>query len=220
MYRLHVSNDPKIIGARDGRSLIIEETPDLARYEQIPEFSEAKLVNSLDCFRLVSKAKIIDVLKCGNGFFTTGILVSERVKLLMEQYNCHSTQFISCTIKTNRGVIDKYYLLHCYSYLLDKIDYSKTSFSRFWPTDDKVMESYGFIDEKKLRHEIMENAGSVQYIEPDSKYVFAKFNHKDYDLFRIGYIDDFIYVSDKLKDAIEKVGAVGFEFSSARYLFE
>lgn len=219
MYRLHISNEPNVIGAKDGFSLVISEDPSLDVYENIPEFTAYIQTHTLNCFRLVEKAKIIDAMECANNFNTTGIVVSEKVKNIMQKFNLYSTQFIPCKIKSKNIELEGFYLLHCYSYLLDKIDYSRTSFSRIWPFPRKVEESYGFITEKVLINESRKIAGSVKYIESDKCLIFDKFDVSTSDLFKIGWFDEHIYISNKLKSALEEFDLIGFEFSDASDLF-
>lgn len=219
MFRLHVSTDPKIIDAKDGSAMVVAETHTLELYKNIPEFSSVLITESLDCFKLLGKAQIVDVFSCGNSYYTTGIIVSEKVKVIMQEHNICSVQFLPCIIHDKKENLTGFYLLHIYSYLLDKIDYNRTSFSRIWPFPREVEETYGFIDENKLKSEIMKYAGSVSFIEPDTGYVFRGFDYSNFDLFRIGYIDDFIYISSRLKSALAESGVIGFEYTSVTKLF-
>jgi hypothetical protein len=141
------------------------------------------------------------------------------VKTIMQKHNLHSVQFLPCSIESKKGKIEGYYLLHCYSYLLDKIDCTRTSFSRIWPYPREVEEAYGFISLKKLRSEIKKYAGHVSYITPDSGYFFNGFDHSNCDMFKISYINDLIYISSKLKTSLEESGVIGFEYFSIKNHF-
>jgi len=212
MYRVIVSVDPKIIGAKDGSSLIITDAFSLNSYKAISSVLNVKDDLILDCFKFVDKAKQIDVLSCANNYNTSGIIVSDKVRVILEKYNLHSTQFIPCVLHKNGSKISGFSLLHCYSYLLDKIDYDRTTFSRIWPFPKEIEESYGYINENKFKEEITKCIGRVAYVSPDSGYYFKDFDLNNFDLFKVGYAENFLYFSERLKRDLEFNKVIGFEY--------
>jgi len=211
IFKMLGSTDPKVIGCKDGRSLVMSSSPLSENFKKRNPYSEFRITEPfLDSFSLLDKYKVIDCFT--HSSYRSEFVISEKMKGILLNFNLYSTQLIPSVVYSQKEALKDYYFLHCYSYLLDKFDYGKIKFSRIWPYPREVEEKYFDMDEKKLLSECKEIAGRMVYIEPDNGYQFKGFDYTAYDLFRIGELDEYIYVSERLKNDLVDAKISGIEF--------
>ncbi len=90
-------------------------------YETLPKFNP-----NLDSFILHNKAKPTDFIS--NSLISTGFLISEKVKILLSEYNLPKHIFYPVNIIHKGNNLENYYLLLMVNDYIKYVDYSKSSF--------------------------------------------------------------------------------------------
>jgi len=213
MYKIGVESDNKIIGRVDGIAVTILSTPSLKKYKNIPEYSKVEDNLLLDCFMLDDKAKLVDFFSIGG---SSHILITRRIKEELEKLKLYNIQFIKSVVLYKDKILTDYYLLHIYSKLYDLIDLDKTEFVYAYPAPiSEIVEEYGILNKAQLDKLYLDLFGGIALLRPKTKYNFYDFDINAWDMFKIGKIDDGIYVSDKLREALLNINAKGCWFAES-----
>lgn len=171
----------------------------------------------LDGIMLSGSAKLTDFVS--NGFSGDLFILSDRVKQIIEQYKLCSHRFYPLGLY-KRKVKYNYYLLYIVSNYIDSVDCAKTSFVEYNIVSGKVFGDVCIKSKEELfqkRGEIKKEKGISQTIL-GNRIVMNDLFDKTTDLFIVSRIDANLYVSERLKKAIEDNGLTGWEFSPATNL--
>ncbi len=170
----------------------------------------------LDYLIMAKRAKLTDVLSVG--FISArGYLVSERLKQLLEGFNLMPHRFYPGKVEY-KGTLFNYYFLHlvCDSYRL--IDFEKTKFyitTSGVKTNDNLIIKYEE-DLKKMRKEMPMSKS----IKAEKLYFSTFFENQPLDLFYFIGLHPDIFISEKLKTALEVMDITGLNIKEQNIISE
>ncbi len=216
-YRLINNTDPKVVGRLHGSQCYGEPQLDSRSYELLfgtnceREFPCGLEIN---CLVLDGNAKVTDFISVG-GLTCRNLLISQKAENLIRSFNLpprHS--FHDCFLNSSGSQL-KMRFLGIFQNLLTSIDLRKTSFrvydSAF--SDEFYVLSFNSLEEIIIKqHEI----AGIGKIVPNERYFLLEDNLK-FDVFRIGHIDFNLYVSQRLKTAVESDRLLGIGFVESEY---
>lgn len=180
--------------------------------EEFPDF-----IPDLDGIMLSGSAKLTDVVS--NGYCSDFFIVSEKVKRILEQYTLCPHRFYPLGLYKRKVKYD-YYLLHIISLYVDYVDYPMSSFVEY---DILSRRKYGAIminsiDELMQKNSELDKDKGVMWAVWGDRIVMNEHFDKDTDFFTISRFDSNIYMSERLKNAIEAAGVTGWAFTPATNL--
>ncbi|MEH6658595.1 imm11 family protein [Leeuwenhoekiella marinoflava] len=161
---------------------------------------------------LEKKAKLTDLISSNGIGFTLKLLISGKLKKILERYSGKKYQFFQAPVIFKNELINDYWLVNSYNFNLEFIDYDKSSInvsirkkeggtepkSVIASNLDKFMK---IVNYHKERNEIV----------TITKVVLKK--HIKCDFFALRYVGGGLFtVSEKLKKEIEGAGCTGIEF--------
>lgn len=161
-------------------------------------------------FELERKAQLTDVLSQA-AISAQGLLVSEQLKGIIEQYKIMKHKFYPATVDVKSKTFSYYWLHLVDTSFLHKIDYKRSDFFRTeygFREDDIKLNSFDDYKKKK------EKFGNMGTIESDFLFIDES-SFVDYQLITFPLFDDKIYVSSKLFSTLQKKGIKGIEFKEA-----
>ena len=192
---------------------------EIGYYPQVSRFSNENLIGierlneAIDRFPnlelptifLHKKAKLTDVISCATLNDVLGFIASERLIGLLSRFKLLPTKKMKVNID---GVVDNYYWIHM---IPEKnqhnwIDYSLSTFLISNSNHQLRIKSHDHYQRAKKSIE------SYQYIKAKRIAVF-KDDIKDYDLVRFYSGHYKLFVSKKLKEALEEKNITGWNFS-------
>lgn len=178
----------------------------------IPDFTP-----NLEYFVLHNQAKFSDLLSVA--VIHGGLLVSEKFKKILQQFNLINHQFYTATV-ANKKERNTYFWLHTKEPLYKYINYSKSSFVVLLNYAHQVgqinITSYeDYLTQKEILK--ANNEGKTISIWADKIMFDSSFN-TNLDLFKIGMFDSNFYVSDRLKHTIEENNITGTLINQATNL--
>ena len=193
IHNCHVWDDPKFI----------ERFP-FKKIEKDPILSNAILY---------VKAKQTDLIEVGSvGFSLGSMVISNKFKKLLEQFNCFGLQFFSTHIIHKNKKVNDYWQTHIYDIPYDFIDFQNTDFLlKDRDENNKPFQNYL---ERMDKKGFLDMAVSMKY----PKMLFLKnvsFNNEmniDYFFLRNFEGNGYGIISEKLKKEIEKQELEGMEF--------
>ena len=162
-------------------------------------------------FCLKNKAKFTDVLSTTAGPFTD-FLISSKVKEIIDSSHIMRHQFFNASIKTVNNEY-KYYWLHLSQPdLIDALNYEE---SEFHQTEWEILNK-GTIKIKSYEHymELKSKDKDKSFGASLNKIVMTEKFDKSLDLFFLLPFDFNVYVSEALKDKLERNGITGIFFPS------
>lgn len=174
-------------------------------------------VPNLDGVMLASYAKLTDFVS--NGFSRRLRILSHTAKAVLEQYNLCPHQFYPLGLYKRKIKYD-YYLLNFVSNYSDFVDYERTTFQEYditsgYKSCSFLVHSKEKFWEKRTRIEIDKG---ISWGVWGDRIVMNKEFDRELDFFVISILDGNIYVSERLKNAIETAGLTGWEFTPATNL--
>ncbi len=197
IYHCHIWDEPRFIGRFHFERIDIEPI----------------VANPI----LHPKAHLTDLLSISSVGFTFYLLISGKVKSILENQENNCIQFIQCSVFQNGIEFDDYWLLNIYEINNEFIDFSKSKIS---------------VDEKK------EEGGRVkrQVLGIRSKHEFDELVKKHKEKLEVVSVDNIIIkedvnanlfllhglnftVSEKLKQKLELADCTGFEFRPSEISF-
>lgn len=185
----------------------------LYKYDvEFPDF-----IPDLDGIMLSGSAKLTDVVS--NGYCSDFFIVSEKVKRILEQYTLCPHRFYPLGLYKRKVKYD-YFLLHIISVYVDYVDYNRTSFMDcdiFTNKKDGDVIVTSLDDLLQKRDEIKKAKGRSQTVWGE-RIVMNEHFDKETDFFVISRFDANIYMSERLKNAIEAAGVTGWVFTPATNL--
>lgn len=180
--------------------------------ESLPNYTP-----ELDGIMLAGSAKLTDFVS--NGFSFELFIISKRVKKVLEKFHLCPHQFYPLGLYKRKVKYD-YYLLKIASNYIDYVDFPKTTFIEFNFVGSKVFGDVSVNSKEELyqkREEVKARKGTSQTIW-GNRIVMSDLFDKELDFFSITRIDAKLYVSERLKNAIEAEGLTGWIFTPATNL--
>lgn len=174
-------------------------------------------VPDLDGLMVSGSSKLTDILN--NGFSSDFHIMSERTKNLFENYTLCPHRFYPVGLY-KRNIKYNYYILHIMSNYTDFVDYEKSNFA----IHDFICSSgYEAIDINskseyfEARAEVKKSRGVTWGIQGIEIVMTDQFDSNT-DFFEICILDTNLYISERLKLAIESMGLTGWDFIPATNL--
>lgn len=162
---------------------------------------------------LFPKAKLTDfILTYGIGFGFGSMLISNKLKNILEKFNVFGLQYFKTFLIHNNEKIENYWQTHISNLAYDYIDFDKTIF---------LLKEYSLDGSVNIQELQIANLSEFLIITQNlvpPKMLFIKsfkFNKKmNLDYFALRYTEDCHYgiVSEKLKKEIENQCITGIEF--------
>jgi len=177
-------------------------------YQALPDF-----VPDLDGFVLHSRAKLTDFLS--NVFSSPqGFIISERVKNILQDFKLPLHDFYSIKLYHKKKTIDNYYWLHIICDLTNIVNYPESDFYiykdysydlgniRVFSKED-LLEKKSYLKEKNKGHSITIWAKELKLTQK-----------VEYDFFDIGSFVENHYITEQLKNRLEKEKVNGIAIQS------
>lgn len=194
LYNCNVSENPNFIGKFPFEKIGIEPI----------------LANAV----LHAKSKHTDLLKTGGiGFSFGSIVISDRFKILLKQFNLFGVQFFPTCILQKGKRIDNYWQTHIYEIPYDYINFKNTDLLVKDRDENRNPIQY-YIDRVANKDDFLMFTQSIKY----PKMLFLKnvsfIEKMDLDYFLLRNFEGANHgiVSEKLKNEIEKQAITGVEF--------
>lgn len=221
-YIVNQSIDEKIIGKDYPQTskFIKSYNPDapdalysLYKYkESFPNFSP-----NLDGLMLAGSARLTDFVSSA---FSAGYIVSEKAKNILEYYNLCSHMFYRLGLY-KRNIKHNYFLLNIVSDYSNFVDYKRSTFIEYnllTEEETSVISIDSKEDLLKKRKTIKNEKDDIAWTIWGNKIVMSNDFDRELDFFEITRIDAHLYVSERLKEAIELHNLIGWNFTSATNL--
>lgn len=222
-YIVDESMDPKVVGTDFPQVYQFIKGYDphaphalCSLYDYVDTFPD--YTPELDGLRLSRYAKLTDFVS--GGFSSFLYIVSGRVKDLLENFHLCPHRFYPLGLYC-KGVKHDYFMLQLNSDYSDFVDYPK---SKFYEQELFSKKKYGIFEARSKEHLLQERDkmkhqyGYSHTIWGDDIVMSPSFD-RELDLFTITRIDASLYVSARLKQAIEERQLTGWNFKPATKLF-
>lgn len=200
IHNSHVSNDPRFIQHYNFKKVDIE-----------PVISSPVLD---------PRSHLTDVIQSGGIGFSFNLVISKKLKLILEKYADVGFQFFPATVFSKGIEYQTYWLMHPYEFRLDYIDFSKSEvfLTEMSLTRLEQLPIKDFNDYVKAREEII-HRGFPYSIHIDK---FAIKDDISDDFFALRNIEGGMkfLVSEKLKNEIEYAYCTGIEFQPHELSFD
>jgi hypothetical protein len=157
-------------------------------------------------FELENRAKLTDILSQA-AISADGLLINEKVKTVFENFNLMNHIFFPVSIKTKDGVLN-YYWLHLNESFISAIDYKNSTFC--WTEYELEQDSVDIISFEDYIVKKKKN-GIYWGVNGETIKLLPNKFKDEIDLFNLGPFDFTIYISDRLKEALEKANISGIE---------
>ena|SRR5688572_2372170 len=170
---------------------------------------------NLNSFVLKPKAKLTDVISAGYAS-GKGFLLNDKVKLLLQRFTIDKGIYYPATVIYKKQNLF-YSFLYIASYLIKNeglVDFQKSFF-----VEKKIFE---IIDTKRFENfdNMLDYGRQMNPVhEFEIGKVFLRKEVRKLDMFRIGYGDNNIIISERLKDEIEAQKITGVKFTKVENIF-
>lgn len=172
---------------------------------------------------LHKKSKQTDLIQCVSMGFSPKLLISGKLKTILENNRKSGLQFFNSPIVQNNQLINDYWLLNMYEFNNEYIN-----FERSVAYYNKQANDYSFSYKKdKILLDIKKLTEFMNYIEiakPKAEVVSIEklclFDYIKDDFFALKYVlGQMYFVSENLKKEIEDAGCTGIEFQPVELSF-
>ncbi|MDO5655542.1 MAG: hypothetical protein Q4G27_05320 [Flavobacteriaceae bacterium] len=213
-YKLQPSWSEKVIGQYP-QVKNIEYKCDVWNEPKFIEHQEFKKINfsPITANAILNKtAKITDLINVTGMGFTRKLLLSGKLKLIIESFRKDGIQFFESSVFKEDKIYNEYWVMHIFEINFDSIDFSNTNFylKNYFDTINRLyiknLEEFLYQKNKidKIGYPINLFIDNVHIIDEYTHHFFALSNVEN----GINYI-----VSDLLKDEIEINNCTGIEFT-------
>lgn len=161
-------------------------------------------MNFLLKFLLAKHAKPTDILSSNFHSLFNGLLVSNKLARILEEYNLPPHQRIEAQVTIGRDVVT-YYWLHFTSDTSDIVDFERSIFTKYDPWT-KTGEIVRIADDRDYKEQISGLKNLVQIKSFD-----IKLRDDRYDLINLLYLWTGILASDRLLTRLKSERINGFE---------
>ena len=169
---------------------------------------------------LYAKSKRTDLIaKAGMGF-SLKLLISGKLKTILEQYDKHAFQCFQCSV-FHKGIEYKdYWIMNAFAIYNEFIDYSRSDVFLMKQTLRKVRELQieNYSDFQREAKEIKEMG--YPFNISIKKFSLSEAIEKDFFLLRYIEGGTGYFVSERLKQEIEEAGCTGIEFQPAHLSYD
>lgn len=170
--------------------------------DEFPDFEP-----NLNCFILHQKAKWTDLISAVT--LNNGLLMSERLRAVFLNFKIDAYKFYPAVVTKREKKMD-YYLLFTISKRSLDINLQKSEFYLIDPTGEPL-ETVRFSTIEELGDYTRAAVNKVNGVRI-KQVVFKNTFDKELDLFRFSVFNFNYIVSERLKQAIEAIGATGIKF--------
>lgn len=210
-YTIKLSTDAKKIGCFPQVDCLTQFHAHQLKYGRFPDF------NPELSFELEKKAKLTEILSQAT-ISADGLLISEKVKDILEKHDLLDHRFYSASVKDQKGKSHPYFWLHLVAKpeYLNWIDFPNSKFllekgiRNFENISINSKEEY---DQKVREANDMETLADIVV---DKIVCTPLFNNK-LSLFVFPKIDNRIFVSSDLKEELVSGSITGIEFTEAPF---
>jgi len=185
---------------------------DLNFIDRFP-FKKIEITPILSTPVLYSNSKLTDLITVGGiGFSSPSIVISDKLKVILDKFNCYGIQFFQTSVIHKNKKIASYWQTHIYDIPYNYIDFEKTLIYLKNSENRKINyeEPLNIINIDDFNNCInsLEYPFSIHF-----KDIFFT-NEMDLDYFFLRYLDGGHrgIVSEKLKDELESRNCTGIEF--------
>lgn len=176
-------------------------------------FEKIEIIPILSTPVLYSNSKLTDLIMVGGiGFSLPSIVISDKLKVIIDKFNCYGIQFFQTSVIHNNKKIDSYWQTHIYDIPYKYIDFEKTLIYLKNSENRKINYEEPLkiinIDDFNNCINSLEYPFSIHF-----KDVFFT-DEMDLDYFFLRYLDGGHrgIVSQRLKEELESRNCTGVEF--------
>ena len=162
---------------------------------------------------LEKKAKLTDLINANCTGFSQKLLVSEKLKEILEKNSINKCQFFQSSIIYKNEKVESYFITHPFVFSMEYINFCNSIISvrikkLEGGTEKKLLKINSLIDFMKLQNFYKEREEIVSINNVNI------YDNIDDEFFMLQYVEGGIkyVVSDKLKKEIEDSGCTGIEF--------
>lgn len=159
---------------------------------------------------LSKKAKLTDLISCSIMGFSNSLLISTKLKFILEKYVTNSVQFFEAPIMYKESKVSGYWITHPYKYNYEAINYTKCIIRRQNLFDYTQKEAIQINSAEEFECLISERNKEIFWSYSFEKLVLQS-NIPEL-IFLIGIQGLGYCVSEKVKQEIESAGCTGIEF--------
>ncbi|MCG9898802.1 MAG: hypothetical protein MH132_02250 [Hydrotalea sp.] len=213
-YRINISFNKKVVGVypqiETGVYPIMDNNPTFIGNNY---FKKINFQPELAIPILKNKAKKTDLIGVGIMGFTNALLISERLKIVLEKYVEDNVQFFQAPIIFKGLQESGYWIVHPYKSEINYIDFKKSTFYRtsvFGSEPNKQIEIKDATEFEKMMQLAKESNG-ISWAYKIDKLVL---NTNDTSFFVLRNVSGGVgyFISEKVKEEIESAGCTGIEF--------
>lgn len=165
-------------------------------------------------FKLKKRAILTDVLN-KSAISSTGFLINSKTKGIFDEFNMMRHQYFDTTVETKKGEVLNYFWLHLTEpQLTEELDFHKTVFYETEWTFRKepiTLNSYNHYKELKAK-----DTEASFGVEIDKIALSDNFDN-NLDMFTFLPFDNKVYISERLKNAIEENEIIGFKIEKVEF---
>lgn len=176
------------------------------------------ILSNVVLFANAKQTDLIDTL--GDVGFNFGYLISDKLKQILEQYNCYGFQFFKTSIFQKETQFDNYWQTKMYDFPYQYINFSKTNVSIRNSLTGKIVEKLIEINNLNDFHQ---KISSLEYPLSISISDISFTDNMDLDFFNIRFFTNGGFkgmVSERLKKELEKSEITGIEFRPIEISFQ
>lgn len=216
-YSIQFTLNPKLRGSNEYVKKYHIKIPNDKLFWEEPKFigniynEKVDFKPYLTDIELFVNSKINDLIMDG-GPITKKMIVSGKLKSILEKYRSSGMQFYNINIIQKNNIFKDYWILNMYETNFEVIDFIK---SEFYETEN-VFNLIKKIDIKSI-DEFLKFKSEIELKDYPYGFIISKIALKDditLDFFSLLYVECGIkyVVSEKLKQEIEDAGCTGIEF--------
>uniref|UniRef100_A0AB33KYM2 Immunity MXAN-0049 protein domain-containing protein n=1 Tax=Tenacibaculum sp. Pbs-1 TaxID=3238748 RepID=A0AB33KYM2_9FLAO len=215
-FSMHNSLNEKIMGKLPQVKEVVHnchiwDNPDFIDRFPFTKIEINPILSNLD---LYAKAKLTDLIEnAGMGFSYGSMIISEKLKTILEQFNCFGIQFFSTYIIHKDKKIENYWQTHIYDVPYDFIDFKNTDLL-LKDRDENRKPIQSYLKRVSNKEEFLNMAETMKY--PKILFLknisFIESMNLDYFFLRNFEGASLGIASEKLKNEIEKQEITGIEF--------
>lgn len=162
---------------------------------------------------LEKKAKLTDLINSTGVGFGLRLLISDKLKKLLEKYSINKCQFFESPVIYNNEKLENYWVTHPFTFKIDYVDFNKSQVSV------RIQKKEGGTEKNALKINSLDDFNKSNNFHRERneivtiEKVFLKENIND-DFFMLRFVEGGLryIVSEKLKKEIEHLNCTGIEF--------
>lgn len=166
-------------------------------------------------FKLKKRAVLTDTLKDSTIGGGTGFLINSKTKDIFKKFNIMRHQYFDASVETQKAEILAYFWLHLTEpQLTEELDFKNSIFlEKKWATIKGTIQLEFYEHYKELKAKDTEASFGARL----DKIALSDNFDRDLDMFTFLPFDNNVYISERLKNAIEENGITGFKIEKAEF---